>query len=286
MENDNQNLKWVFFGTTEFSVIVLDELKVAGFVPELIVTIPDKPKGRGLVLTPPPVKIWAEENQIEISQPETLGGLAAKWGEKKWDVFIVFSYGKIIPKAVLNISKHGTLNLHPSLLPKLRGPSPIKSAILKEDETGVSIIKLDTEMDHGPILAQKKVDTPEWPPYEADLENKLAHEGGKLLAEIMPEWVEGKIEAKEQDHQSATVCKKIEKEDGEINLGNDAEINLRKIRAFHVWPTAYFFDNDKRVIVKRAHIEDCQLVLERVVPEGKKEMDYKDYLRGNLKISN
>src|SRR3989344_3665792 len=124
-----------FFGTDEFAVIVLEELGAAGPTPDRIVTAPDRPKGHKLILTPPPVKIWAQENKVAFIQPASL--------KKDFDyslfpipcsLFIVASYGKIIPKQILGIPTHGTLNVHPSLLPKYRGPSPIQAAILNGDE--------------------------------------------------------------------------------------------------------------------------------------------------------
>jgi len=265
-------ITFAFFGTPEFSTIILDELKSKNFLPSLIVTSPDKPKGRKLILTPSPVKVWAEHNNIPHIENLEI--------KNNFDLFIVASYGKILSEKILNIPKHGILNVHPSLLPKLRGASPIKSAILSENETGVTIIKLDKEMDHGPIIAQKKIISWTEPPYEEDLENLLAHEGGKLLAEIIPDWISGKIKAEEQDHDKATFSKKIKKEDGEIHLNDNPELNLRKIRAFHRWPTAYFFQNGKRIIIKKAHIENGELILDRVIPEGKKETDGKDFLKG------
>ncbi len=281
--------KIAFLGTTEFSVIALDELKERGFKPSLIITTEDTTKNRGLVLTPPAVKTWAEKENIPYIQPTSLKGPEIVEEIKKYftsqpELFVVFSYGKIIPQSVLDIPKLGTINLHPSLLPKLRGPSPIKSALLYENETGISIIRVDSEMDHGPILAQEKIEVPEWPPYENELENKLAHEGGKKLADVMTKVFDGTAEETEQNHSLATFSKMIEKADGEINLNDEPDMNLRKIRAYHVWPGAYYFENEgenkKRIIIKRARIEDGKLVIERVVPEGKKEMDYKDYLRG------
>ncbi|KND47847.1 MAG: methionyl-tRNA formyltransferase [Parcubacteria bacterium C7867-006] len=282
------NFNWAFFGTDEFSVTVLDELKNNGLVPSLIVTTEDKPKGRKLVITPPEAKLWAEKEKIKYLQLKTLRNeeslkTIATSSEKDYDFFIVASYGKIIPQNILDIPKYKTLNVHPSLLPKLRGPSPIQSAILTESETGVSIMRLDAEMDHGPILAQEKINT-EWPPYSDELEKICAKTGGKMLAKIIPEWVNGKIIEKEQNHDKATFCKKIEKKDAELDLNEKTELNLRKIRAFNVWPGAYFFDSNKdkqiRIIVKKAHIENDELVLDRIIPEGKKEMNYKDYLRG------
>ena len=282
MEN---KFKFAFFGTSEFSCFVLEELKSCEFLPKLIVTTEDKPKGRKLKLYPPEAKLWAEKNNIPFVQPKTLRKpesleLIRSFSTEGFDVFIVASYGKILPQNILDLPRRKTINVHPSLLPHLRGPSPIKSAILSENETGVTIMRLDEEVDHGPIISQKKVHIPNWPPYAEDLEKTLGTEGGKLLAEVLPDWVDGKIKEVEQDHSKATFCQKIEKSDGEINLLDNVEKNLRKIRAYHIWPTAYFFKDKTRVIVKKAHIENGELVIERVIPEGKREMDYKDFMRG------
>lgn len=283
-------MKIVFFGSSGFSVYVLDELKTHGILPELIITTPDKPKGRKLVLTPTPVKIWAQKNNIEAINPVSLkkdnADLVSKLLSLSPQLFLVASYGKIIPQEILDIPQKGTLNVHPSLLPKLRGASPIKSAILSENETGVSIMLLDAEMDHGPIVAQEKIIS--WennnPPYEKDLEEILGYKGGQMLAQIVPDWLENKIEVKEQNHGQATFCGKIEKSDGELDLTDNPEKNLRKIRAYHEWPGAFYFikRNGKkiRVNIKSARIENEKLILERVVPEGKKEMSYQDFLRG------
>lgn len=278
-------MKYVFFGTSNFSVLVLNELKNAGYLPSLIITNEDKPKGRKLILTPPPAKEWAEKEKIPYLQPKTLKNneiieQIKNYSDSGFDFFIVASYGKIIPQNILDIPKHKTLNVHPSLLPKLRGPSPIQNAILSEEETGVSIMRLDAEMDHGPIVAQQKISI-EWPPYADELEKICGEIGGRLLSECIPQWIEGRIREEEQDHEKATYCKKIEKTDAEINLEDKAEINLRKIRSYCVWPVAYYFDaNKKRILIKKAHIENNVLILDRIIPEGKKEMYYKDYLRG------
>lgn len=279
---------FAFFGTSNISVIVLDKLKAQGYLPKLIVTVEDKPKGRKMVLTPSETKVWADQNKIPYLQLKTLKTPEAEkeilsHSKEGFDLFLVVSYGKIIPQNILDIPKFKTLNVHPSLLPKLRGPSPIKSAILTEEETGVTIMRLDEQMDHGPIVAQKKIDI-EWPPYEEDLEKTAGQIGGEMLLEIIPDWILGKIPEIQQNHSEATTCVKIQKSDGEINLADSPEVNLRKIRAFHIWPTAYFFKENNglktRIIVKKAHIENDTLVIERVVPEGRKEMNYQDFLRG------
>ena len=289
MQKDS--IKFAFFGTSEFSIIVLDELKTRGFVPKLIITAEDKSKGRNLVMTPPEARVWAEKNNIPFVQLKTLREnesekIIRSYLPDGFDVFVVASYGKIIPVNVLGIPKYKTLNIHPSLLPKLRGSSPIQSAILRESETGVSIIRLDSEIDHGPILSQKKV--VEWStenvPYAEDLEKMLAKEGALLLAETLPNWVLGKVQEVEQDHSLATFTEKIKKADAELNLRDPASTNLMRVRAFHLWPGAYFFQNGKRIIVKKAHIQKNELVLDRVIPEGKREMDYADYLKGMKSI--
>lgn len=281
-------ITFTFFGTSKFSVLVLEKLKENGFVPSLIITTEDKPKGRKLILTPPEVKSWAIKENIPFIQPKSLKDSSVfdliKEKTLSSDVFIVASYGKIIPQNILDLPKFGTLNVHPSLLPKLRGASPIQSSILEENETGVTIIKLDAEMDHGPIIAQEKIETVDWPPYADKLEEILGQKGGEILAEVLPKWTDGKIKETEQDHSKATFCKKIQKEDGQINLEDDPQINLRKIRAYNIWPVAFTFykhkDKNIKLSIKSARLEDGKLVLEKIIPEGKKEMDFDAFKNG------
>lgn len=276
----------VFLGTSDISVIVLEELKKANLTPILIITMPDKPKGRKLVLTPPPVKVWAEINKVDFIQPEKLSGdFLNILTKKNFDLFVVASYGKILKQELLDIPKYGTLNVHPSLLPKLRGASPIISAILKDEKkTGVTIILLDAGMDSGPILAQKEITPKNWPSKASELEEMLAKKGGELLCEIIPKWINGEIKPKEQEHSEATFTKKILKEDGFIDLNDNAYKNLLKIRAFEKWPGTYFFANRHskqiRVKITDADIKNNELVIKKVIPEGKREMPYKDFLLG------
>ena len=198
-----------------------------------------------------------------------------------WDLFIVAAYGKIIPQTVLDIPKFGTLNVHPSLLPKFRGSSPIHSALLEgEQETGVSIMLLDAEMDHGPILTQEKItlykNSIAELPTASHLEKQLAHLGGKMLGTLIPKWVAGEIKARAQNHTEATYCQKLKSSDGLINLDADAELNFRKIQAFDHWPKAHFFKDGKRIIIKKARLNNGQLIIEKVLPEGGTEIDYKN----------
>lgn len=284
-------IRFAFFGTPELAVIVLNELESAGLRPELVVTAPDKPQGRGMKLTPSAVALWAKARQIETLKPESFTDESLSLLHRdEWDLFIVAAYGKILPKTILDMPHRGTLNVHPSLLPKLRGPSPIQSTILTDDhDTGVSIMLLDEKMDHGPIVAQSKVPTFEWPPHGSKLHDALAHAGGKLLASVVPSWVDQKIEAKKQDHELATFCKKITKEDGLIDLVHgDPYHNFLKIRAFEGWPYAYTYferEGDKiRVLILDAHMSaDGALFIDTVKPQGKKQMAYADFLQSGAK---
>jgi methionyl-tRNA formyltransferase len=155
-------MKLVFFGSSEFSIYVLDELLLHGIKPVLIVTTPDKPKGRKLTLTPNEVKVWAQQNSIEALDPPSLKNnpdFYSRLATSDSDLFLVASYGKIIPREIFELPKRKTLNIHPSLLPKYRGASPIQSQILNDEkEIGVTIMQIEETMDTGPIVAQKKVD--------------------------------------------------------------------------------------------------------------------------------
>lgn len=278
-----------FFGTSAYSVMVLEKMKRAGLAPSFIITTPDKPQGRNLIVTPPPVKVWAQENKIPFVQPEKLNEqiFIDLLKEKNFDLFVIVAYGKIIPQAIIDIPTHGALNIHASLLPKFRGASPIESAILADDrEAGVTIIQIDAKMDHGPIVAQAKVNMPDWPPTAAELGAALVEAGAELLVKIIPEHMAGKTKLTVQDETQATYTKKIEKTDGLINLADDPYQNFLKIQAFAKWPTAYFFptshnnaSKDKRVIIKKAKFTDGKLEILRVVPEGKREMNYSEFLR-------
>ena len=293
----NKKIKIVFFGTPEFAVDVLNELlrcatpQDFSLLPNLIVTTPDRPVGRKLIITPPPMKIWADKNQIKTLQPEKLDeDFVDKLKLENWDLFIVAAYGKIIPQTILNLPKYGTLNVHPSLLPKYRGATPIHSAILAgEKETGVSLILMDEKMDHGAIVAQEKITL--WEnsiseiPSQSQLEKTLAQLGGKLLGNTIPKWVSGEIKVVEQNHSEATFCKKLKSDDALIDLGDDAKENFLKIQAFDKWPKVHFFQNPiknktsneasrKRIIIKKAHLKKGELIIEQILPEGGIETNY------------
>lgn len=287
--NHNSKITFVFFGTGDFAVTVLEELEKASCVPSFVITTPDKPKGRGLKMASSPVKEWAEKKSIPLIQPDKLNeNVNFELQTVKAEFFIVADYGKIIPKSILEIPPHGALNVHPSLLPKYRGSSPIESQVLAgEKEIGVSIILLDEEMDHGPILAKRELEIPNSKsqiPKALELEKILAETGGKLLAEIIPKWLAGEIKPLEQEHAQATYTKKLEKFDFSVDLNDKPEKNFLKIRAAGRTFDAFSITERKnkkiRVIIKNAELENGELKILRVVPEGKKEMNYNDFLRG------
>jgi methionyl-tRNA formyltransferase len=273
---------FAFFGTSHIAEHVLDALAVSGFLPLLVVTIPAKPKGRGLEVTPTAAEKWAKVRNIPVSYT---------WEEfekNTWDVAVIVDYGKIVPKRIIDIPRRGFLNVHPSLLPRLRGASPIRSAILQnENPTGITLMQIDDKMDHGPIIAQKKIEIPNWPVKNSELERILMTEGGALLSQVLPHWVKNEIDAHEQNHDLATFCEKIEKEDGLLDLAADPYKNLLKIRAYEGWPGTFtFFEKGgkkMRVKIIDAHIKNSALVLDRIIPEGRKEMDYADFLRSGAK---
>ncbi len=270
---------FAFFGTDDLAVKILTGLKATGSLPALIVTTPDKPRGRHLMLTPPPVKVWAEKNNIKYLQPEKLKDFILPTCE----LAIIASYGKILPTALLAQPKHGLVNIHPSLLPKYRGATPLQSAILSgETETGVTLMQVDEQMDHGAIIAQETLALTDQTFLE--LRDQTADIGVKLILDQLPKWLSGELKSVPQNEALATYTKKIIKEDGLINLADKPELNDRKIRAYTPWPGAYFFvtKNNKqiRVIIKKArlNISSGELIIERVIPEGRKEMDYSAFL--------
>ncbi len=286
---------YAFFGTGPLAESVLASLVRAGYIPKVIVTKPDTPQGRHMQLTAPHIKTWGEMKGIEVFQPESLNGIStdSPLHKEHFDVFILASYGKIIPEDILSLPQHGILNVHPSLLPLYRGPSPIESVLLDgSSATGVSIIKLDNEMDHGPILAQNAFTIPQ-DATAGKLEVSCGQLGGDLLVQILPSYLEGTLIPKEQDHAHATVCRKITKELGEITLTTDADEVRCKFRALTPWPSLYFFytHNDKKMRIKVTSVDllsdiesesIAQDIILSVTPEGKKEMDWESFKRGYM----
>lgn len=297
-------------GTPEFAVPIFESLvKSLDYEVVAIITQPDRPAGRSQRPTPPPVKTAAAKHRIPVLQPERLRKpeVAVEIKELNPDIIIVAAYGQIIPKAILEIPRFGAVNVHPSLLPKYRGASPIQAAIKNGDAvTGVTIMLLDEQLDHGPILADRAVaiaptDT------AGTLSERLAQTGAALLMETLPRYVKGKLTPREQDHAAATVVKQLTRDDGRIDWSCPAAEIERTIRAYDPWPGSWSAWNEIRLKIIRAKISSeapewlkagsifqtgdgmglavrCgsgSIVLDALQPEGKKEMTAAEFLRGH-----
>lgn len=291
----------VFFGTPEFGRVILETLLEPKLSVVGVVTQPDRPFGRDQKLLSSPVKILGEEHKIPVFTPVDKKELLAvrhKLQALKPDLFIVAAYGLILPPEILAIPAKGALNVHPSLLPKYRGASPIQGAILDGDrETGVTIILMDEKVDHGPILAQKTapINPAETTP---TLSVKLAQLGGQLLVRTIPSWLAGKITPREQDHSQATFTKLLEKEDGKVNwVMSNTEIE-RMIRALNLWPGVWTTvgemadqlerevknpsQTNLRLKLLSAAVEDGALSLQTVQVEGRKPVSFSEFVNGYL----
>ena len=281
----NNKIKIGFFGTPDYAVITLEKLHQQGYEISFVVTMPDRPQGRKMIVTPPPAKVWALAHDIPVYQPNKLREpeFAETLKKHDCDVYVVIAYGKIIPDTILSIPKAKSLNIHGSLLPRLRGSCPIETAILNDEKkTGVTIMRMDSEMDHGPIIVQKEVIVEPWPPTAQTLGKEIVDTGSDLLISILPDWMDGVLPEIEQDHSKATFTKMIEKGDGLIDLKDDPYKNYLKIQAYNGWPSAFFFTekngNQIRVKITKASFQDGDLIIKKVIPEGKSEMDYNNFL--------
>jgi methionyl-tRNA formyltransferase len=281
------NFKFVFFGTSEVSRGILEVLLERGLIPSLIVSTPDKPVGSGLALSATPSKAWAEIHGIPVIEPSSLRSedVQEKLANENADIFIVVDYGKILPRNIFELPPHGTLNIHYSLLPKWRGASPIQATIQNDNEAGITIMEISEGLDEGAVIAQEKIEVPQWPPRFSVLRDLMIRRAGELLADILPDYIEGRILPTPQDSSQATYCGKLSKEDGLVDLAADAEANLRKVRALSENPGTYMFFKDKndkeiRIKIKDAEIIEGEFTPTRVVPEGKREMSWQDFLRG------
>lgn len=247
----------IFFGTDEFATIVLEHLLENGIGIAAVVTTPDEPAGRKKILAPSIVKQFAEQKKLPILQPATFDSSILEQLKKcNADVAVLAVYGKILPPRVLTLFPKGIINIHPSLLPKYRGPSPIKTALKNGDvETGVTIIKLDEEMDHGPVLAQRAVRIS---PDEklSELRDRLALEGGRLLSVTLPRYMDDKVPLFPQDDSRATYTKFITKDDGKIDWKKSADEIYNQFRAFYDWPGVWTEWRGKRLKLLDVSVAD------------------------------
>ncbi len=288
MSTNRTPLKVVFFGTPEFA---LPSLAVVHAEQNLLAvwTQPDRPKGRGNHVVSSPVKLFAQQHNVTVYEPTTLrrgtpDGDATEQILRTLapDVAVVVAYGHIIPERLLHIPTHGFVNIHSSLLPQLRGASPVQSALLRGDTTtGVTIMVMDKGMDTGPILVQRTVPIP--PAITAAiLNNQLWALGASLLTTALTQYCQGQLTPHPQDESQATLCSLITKEDGRIDWNQNPQQIERIIRAFDPWPGTFTTCNGKRIKILRAHCDATgTLVIDTVQPEAKKPMPYTDFLRGN-----
>lgn len=239
----------VFMGTPDFAVPCLSAVDQAGFTIPLVVTQPDRPRGRGRKLSPTPVKRAALQMGHAIAQPGTVRDekIVDTIASLTPDFIVVVAFGQILPRNILEIPRRGPLNVHASLLPKLRGPAPIQWALIRgEKETGVTTMLMDTGVDTGDILLQAR--TPIDPLDTADtLHTRLSHLGAKLLVETIHQLWNGTLFPHAQAHKEATYAPMLQKEDGRINWQQDSDEIDAFIRAMTPWPGAYCFLGDRRI---------------------------------------
>lgn len=271
--------KVVFFGTPDFVTPVLQKL-FEHFEVVAIVTSPDAIQGRKKELTPSPVKQYVLKSNVNtaILSPEKLDNqIAQELQELSPDLFIVAAYGKIIPQQILDIPQFGSLNIHPSLLPKYRGPSPIQTALLNGDTvSGISVIEMDAEMDHGPIVAKWEYPLTSKDTFES-LHYAMFQEASEKLSEIITNFCSKKTPGTVQDESLATYCQRITREDGFVDFASSPDpVELdRKIRAFYPWPNVWTRLDGK--IVKLYPEKKIQV-------EGKGIVTVKDFLNGYPKF--
>lgn len=269
-----------------------------------VITQPDRPAGRGRVLTPPPVRLLADQLALPVIQPERLREPEAWETLQGWqpDLIVVAAFGQILRRNVLDLPRHGCINVHASLLPRWRGAAPIQAAILHGDPTsGVTIMQMDPGIDTGPMLAQRE--TPILPEDTAEtLGARLADLGADLLVETLPDYLRGDLQPQPQPADGATYAGMLSKDQGALDFSEPADALERRVRAFTPWPGAFFDWQNQPMKVLRARVMPCEgmpagartivdgcpavasargcLVLEEVQPAGKRPMSGKDFLRG------
>ena len=247
-------VRTVFMGTPQFAVTILESLRQSPCQVLAVYTQPDKPAGRGRQVAFSPVKRLALERDIPVIQPETFksGEVVEKLASFQPELIIVAAFGYILPPEVLSLPRFACLNIHPSLLPQHRGPSPVADAILCGDElTGVTIMLMDRGMDTGPILAQEKVGV-SFMDTTGSLTSRLADVGARLLLETVPKWLGGELRPQAQDKSQATYSKLIISEDAEIDWHLSAVELWRRVRAYNPWPGCYTWCQGKRLKIHEA----------------------------------
>lgn len=284
----NKQIALVFFSSDRDFAQLHKRLLETNIKTKLLISESPKPQGRDHNILPNPAHLAAQEARIPVLTPERLD----EEFEDKLDTIItrlkksfevvgfVFAYGKIIPPQIIDLFDGKLLNLHPSLLPKYRGASPIQSAILdSKKKTGYSIIKINEKVDSGDILFQDELEVLPNDDYST-LRKRIVLSSGKKIPEIINNYVAGKIVPEKQNDKLATYTKLIKKEDAQLTVKDTAKSAYRKILAYASWPKAFFIIKQKRIIIHQAEMQNGYLLIRSVQPEGKKVLTDKEFLNG------
>jgi methionyl-tRNA formyltransferase len=296
------DLRVVFMGSPDFALPTLGALADA-FDVIGVVTQPDRPAGRGHKLRPPEVKTLAIKLGLPVIQPPSLKDpqTIAELRKMAPDVIVVAAFGQILRPDVLALPRHGCVNVHASLLPRWRGAAPVQAAVLHDDVTGVTIMKMDRGLDTGPILSQRAVPIRDTVT-AGELFDELAQLGAELLIETLPRYVSGEIRPRPQDDAEATYAPRLSTADGELDFNQPADFLARMVRAYNPWPGTFSNVDGVRLKVFQAHsvqkmdvipakryiideqpawgTADGVLVLDEVQAAGKERMPGRDFLRG------
>jgi methionyl-tRNA formyltransferase len=300
----------VFMGSPDFAVPALEKLIVHKYEIAAVYTQPDKPTGRGQQVAFSPVKMAALASGLNVFQPATFKDRVsvAQLAALQPDIIVIAAYGQILPDTVLAMPKYRCLNIHPSLLPKYRGPSPINAAILQGDKTaGVTIMLVEKKVDSGPILNQRELTVSDDDTGES-LSHKLSLLGAEMLVDMIPDWISGKILPRAQDHSQASYTRMEARGDGKMDWNLTAEQLWRRVRAFQPWPGCYTSWNGALIKIKkvipvqheaggkpgevialpktspaRVAVRTGQGLLGLIVmqPEGKREMSAQEFAAGH-----
>ena len=307
LNNQHPNKTIVYAGSDVFSVQPLKKVLSLKYKKVTVLTRPPKRQGRGMKEKNNPLAEFALQNNLETLMPESPNdnNFIAKLEEKKYDLLISCAYGRIMSKKLFGCFHMGNINIHPSLLPRWRGPSPIESSILEGDKiTGVSLMQMTEELDAGPVYEQRSINMNG--ENTKTLSEKLSLLAGDMIEGFLPSFIEGDIKAKQQDERLVTQSKIIKKEDARINWNETSEVIDSKIKAYYPWPVAHTYLDDKylRILDSEAIVEDeddadpgqivdinnkgitvkCKtgkIILKGIQPDGKKEMLAADFARGN-----
>jgi len=302
-------IKVVFWATPEFSAPSLKAcIKNETIEVIAVITQPDRPQGRSSKAIPPPIKTLALKNHIDVLQPTDIKKARHIFrGLGNYDYNLVVAYGQIIPHWILALPNFTSINLHPSSLPRYRGPAPIQYALLHGDKkAGITIMEMDNELDHGPILSQEYVSIS---PHETSLSllKKLSEAGAKLLIKTLLRYAKGNIKPLEQNHSEATYTKLLTKDDGYINWATPQNIIYARIRALNPWPGTYSIWNGKILKILEAKpisaktlapgqvalasnkiyigTLDGDLEIKKIQLEGKKVQNAKEFIAGNQQLN-